>query len=255
MPATERLHNEIAFHDAQAAARHAHYAAHPEQLLLDEEAYLGHETWIRPAVELLGDIRGLRVLDCGCGHGMASVVLARRGGRVTAFDLSPWYLDEAGQRARANGVAEEIAFVRAAGERLPFAACSFDRVWGNAILHHLDLEEALPELRRVLRPGGRAVFCEPWGGNALLEWARRWAPYPGKDRSPDERPLTTQQLGLVRRYFPTLQVHAHQLAGMLRRLWPDAPFLGALDRLDAAFLRRWPGLARFCRYVVLTLFP
>ena len=83
---------------------------------------------------------------------MASVVLARRGARVTAVDLSAGYVREAQLRADANGV--ELCCVQAEGERLPFADGSFARIWGNAILHHLDLERAGPELHRVLQPGG-----------------------------------------------------------------------------------------------------
>ena len=102
---------------------------------------------------------------------MAAVVLARKGAQVTAFDLSPGYLVEARQRARANGVS--VAFVQADGHHLPFGDHSFDRIWGNAILHHLEPRTAARELQRLLKPGGTAVFCEPWGGNPLLALARR----------------------------------------------------------------------------------
>src|SRR5215510_7125226 len=153
----KRIDTERCFHDRQAYQR----AAAGVPLQFDDADYLDHETWIRPAFDRLGDVRGLRVLDYGCGHGMAAVVLARRGGCVSACYLSAGYLAEARRRALANGVA--IDFVQADGERLPFADASFDRIWGNAILHHLDLTIAALELRRVLRPGGIAVFCEPWG--------------------------------------------------------------------------------------------
>src|SRR5207302_1903430 len=103
------------------------------------------------------------------------------------------YVAEARRRARANGAAVKI--VTADAERLPFADASFDRVWGNAVLHHLDLGRAAPELRRVLAPGGVAVFCEPWGENPLLTWARRRlrggarraAPPPAPPRPPPRR--------------------------------------------------------------------
>src|ERR687885_963383 len=124
----------------------------PERLRFDDDDYLDHETWIRPAFARLGDVAGLDVLDYGCGHGMAAVVLARRGARVTALDLSPGYLAEARRRARANGVT--VDFVQGDAERLPFADGGFDRVWGNAVLHHLDLRLAGAELSRVLAPGG-----------------------------------------------------------------------------------------------------
>src|SRR5438270_286729 len=108
---------------------------------------------------------------------MAAVVLARRGARVTALDLSPGYLAEAAARARANRAS--VSPVQGDAERLPFAEGAFDRVWGNAILHHLDVGTAGRELWRILRPGGRAVLCEPWGNNPLLRWARRRLSYPG----------------------------------------------------------------------------
>ncbi len=253
MSATDRHRTEQHFHDRQARERRAYFRQHPQALQVEDNDYLDHETWIRFAVDQLGDVSGLRVLDYGCGHGMASVLLARRGALVTAFDLSPWYLEEAVERAGANGVAARVHFVQAVGEQLPFADASFDRIWGNAILHHLDLDLACPELARVLKPGGLGVFCEPWGENVLLELARQWLPYPGKERSPDERPLRRRDLAILRRYFTDVDSHPFQLFGMARRLLPGAAVLPALDRCDAAMLRRWPGLGRFCRYLVLGL--
>ncbi|HZY89281.1 MAG TPA: class I SAM-dependent methyltransferase [Gemmataceae bacterium] len=248
--ATERRASEQAFHDRQAEER-ARRLAGPADLRFADDAYLGHETWIRPAFERLGDVAGLRALDYGCGHGMAAVVLGRRGAKVTALDLSPGYLREVGRRAEANGVAVER--VQADAERLPFADRSFDRVWGNAILHHLDLGQAAAELRRVLAPGAVAVFCEPWGENPLLSWARRRLPYPGKDRTPDERPLCRRHLRALRAAFPGLEVEGYQLLSMARRVLRPGRLTAGLEWCDARLLKRVPALRRFCRYVVLTL--
>ena len=250
MPATDRLTAEQAFHDLQAGARGPSFPD-PGALRFSDDAYLDHETWIRPAVDRLGSLAGLRVLDYGCGHGMAAVVLARRGGRVTAFDLSAGYLAEARRRARANGVA--VHFLQADGERLPFADGSFDRVWGNAVLHHLDLCKAVRELRRVLAPGGLAVFCEPWGENPLLSWARRRLPYPAKGRTPDETPLRRRHLPILRATFPRLQVEGCQLLSMARRVLRPGRITAGLEWCDARLLRGVPSLRRFCRYVVLSL--
>jgi SAM-dependent methyltransferase len=247
----DRLAAEQEFHDRQARRRTETFRRQPDRLHFTDDAYLGHETWARPAFGLLGDVAGLRVLDYGCGHGMAAVVLARRGARVTAFDLSPGYLAEAVDRACANGVAVE--FIQADGERLPFADGSFDRVWGNAVLHHLDLATAGRELRRVLKPGGVAVFCEPWGGNPLLNLARRRLPYPHKERTAGERPLRAEDLDRLRAEFPALEVRGFQLLGMARRLVGPGGVAAGLDRWDERLLRRLPALGRFCRYVVLTL--
>lgn len=247
----DRLATEQHHHDRQAADRAVTFRRDPAGLVFADDDYLGHETWVRPAFERLGDLRGKRVLDYGCGHGMAAVVLARQGADVTAFDLSPGYVREAGERAAANGV--PVRFVVADGERLPFADHSFDAVWGSAILHHLDLAKAGAELRRVLTPGGVAVFCEPWGGNPLLEFARRRLPYPGKHRTPDERPLTARDLCPLRELFPGMRVDGFQLLGMVRRVWRNRSLAAVLDDADRRLLRLAPTLGNWCRYVVLTL--
>lgn len=254
MTGTDPRIAEQVFHDRQAAERLAAFISGRRELRFDDAAYLDHETWVRPAFAKLGNLCGKRVLDYGCGHGMAAVVLARAGATVTAFDLSPGYVNEARERARSNGVRVEC--VVADGEELPFEDQSFDAVWGNAILHHLDLVRAGRELHRVLRPGGVAVFCEPWGGNPLLSFARRYLPYPGKDRTPDEQPLTLRDLAPLRDIFPSVKVEGHQLLGMLRRAVragsvSDGP--RGIDRFDVALLRGCPALKNWCRYVVIRL--
>ena len=130
---------------------------------------------------------------------------------------------------------------------------AFDRVWGNAVLHHLDLDVAGRELRRVLRPGGVAVFCEPWGENPLLGWARRRLPYPGKERTPDEEPLRAHHVRTLRRFFPRLTVRGFQLLSMARRVLPRGRLVAGLDWCDDMLLTRVPALQQFCRYVVLQL--
>ena len=239
MAGTDRRTSEQLFHDRQAADRAGAFRAGRAELRFDDANYLDHETWVRPAFARLGDPRGRRVLDYGCGHGMAAVVLARAGAAV-------------------NGVAVEC--VVADGEELPFPDAAFDAVWGSAILHHLDLARAGRELQRVLRPGGVAVFCEPWGGNPALALARRFLPYPGKDRTPDERPLTRRDLAPLRAVFPAVEVEGFQLLGMVRRAWraggvnPRGRGVWRwLDALDARLLRAVPPLRNWCRYVVVTL--
>ena len=252
MLAMERLETEQQFHDRQADERAGYFSRHRSELVFDDADYLDHETWIRPAFAQLGDLHGKRVLDYGCGHGMAAVVLARRGACVTGFDLSPGYIAEARQRALANDLA--IEFLQADAEQLPFDDQSFDAVWGCAILHHLDLKRAGQELQRVLRPGGVAVFCEPWGGNPILNLARKRIPYPGKERTPDERPLRSGDLAPLRTIFSSVEVRGYQLLGMFRRILRRQPRSGnRLDQWDAVLLRRFPFLEKWCRYVVLTL--
>jgi SAM-dependent methyltransferase len=251
MTGTDRHASEQEFHDRQAAERAESFRSGRADLIFRDEAFLDHETWIRSAFGKLYPLAGKRALDYGCGHGMAAVVMARSRAIVTAFDLSPGYVAEARERASANGV--QVECITANGEELPFPDATFDVVWGNAILHHLDLARAGRELKRVMKPGGIAVFCEPWGGNPILSFARRSLPYPGKDRTPDEEPLTSRDLAPLREIFHSLEVEGFQLLGMIRRVWRNEWLCRLLDRLDARLLRSIPSLRNWCRYAVITL--
>jgi ubiquinone/menaquinone biosynthesis C-methylase UbiE len=247
MPATERLLRERDFHDRQARGRADTFAREPQRLRFSDADYLDHETWVRAAFARLGDVGGKAVLDWGCGHGMAAVVLARRGAIVTACDLSAGYVAEALARARANDVAVRCLVADAA--RLPFADQTFDAIWGHAILHHLDLPLAARELHRVLRPRGLAVLCEPWDGNPLLRLARRW--FSGQ--TPDEEPLRSTHVRQLSAVFGHVTVEGYQLLSMLPRAIPRSGLHAALVRHDKRLLSGCPRLQRYCRYVVITL--
>jgi 2-polyprenyl-3-methyl-5-hydroxy-6-metoxy-1,4-benzoquinol methylase len=244
-----RLDVERAFHDHQAAERALTFRTDAARLRFDSDSYLDHESWIRPALEQLGDVAGRSILDFGCGHGMMGVTLARLGACVTAFDLSGGYIREARARASANGVL--VQFLTADAERLPFADRSFDAIWGNAVLHHLDLARAASEIRRVLRPGGRAVFCEPWGENPVLVWARTRLSDPNK-RTPTERPLRYYQLAALRETFD-VELRGFQFFGIGARAWPALSWGRLVKGIDRRLLGSVPGLQRLSRYMVITL--
>ncbi|MHB0997277.1 MAG: class I SAM-dependent methyltransferase [Elusimicrobiales bacterium] len=100
---------------------------------------------------------GRSALEIGCGTGIFSGLLARSGADITAVDLSP----ELAEKARQANSAPNLKFIVMNVERLDFPDDSFDCVCGSSVLHHLDLARTLPEMRRVLKPGGTFVFTEP----------------------------------------------------------------------------------------------
>jgi ubiquinone/menaquinone biosynthesis C-methylase UbiE len=109
----------------------------------------------RPAmIALVGDARGRRILDAGCGSGALSAALRAEGAVVTGVDGSPAMLELARTRL-GDGV--PLRVVDLAGP-LPFEDDTFDDVVASLVLHYLgDWPAVLAEMRRVLRPGGRLI--------------------------------------------------------------------------------------------------
>lgn len=106
-----------------------------------------------------------RVLDVPCGTGVYTQHLAGRGYAVTAADASQPMLDITGRRQ--TGAATRLCSIH----DLPFADASFDATVTLRLFSHFDRVEtaqALAELRRVIRPGGRVIFDS-------FRWTpRRW---------------------------------------------------------------------------------
>jgi ubiquinone/menaquinone biosynthesis C-methylase UbiE len=102
-----------------------------------------------------------RVLDIGTGRGFTAVELASRGARVISIDKSEEMIRSAYLHALDRGVAGSIEFHLANGGDLPFEEGSFEAVTMINVLHHLENpEEVLPEIARVLMPGGRLVVSD-----------------------------------------------------------------------------------------------
>src|SRR2546423_9527371 len=116
--------------------------------------------WRRRAIELAKLPPGSIVLDLGAGTGDLSFAAAARGARVLAVDLSFGMLAVLSRRATARQRSRVTPLVGNA-ERLPFPDASVDGVVSGFTVRNVgDLPRAFAELRRVLRPGGRAVVLE-----------------------------------------------------------------------------------------------
>lgn len=211
-------------------------------------------TMTKRLLSLLGDLAGKRVLIYGCGLEPGATWFAKRGAKVTAIDISPESMQ--GQRILMNAYRVPMGLSVADAMHTPFADGSFDVVYGNAVLHHLDSNQCAREIARLLAPGGVAVFREVQSGNIFLELFRFLTPFW---RSPDEHPLNEGDYAIYRQHFSEVEVSAHVLTSMaylflhrlavqaLHRLgirwWPpqSATILALCDRLDNA-LFRLPGM-------------
>jgi SAM-dependent methyltransferase len=205
---------------------------------------------------LLGDVRGKTVLEYGCGDGLNTVVLARRGARVKALDISPDLIEVARQRLRANGLTKDVEFIVGSAHELPLPDDSVDVVFGMAILHHLDLALSAREVYRVLRKGGRAIFNEPVRNSKLIKFFRGLIPYQAADVSPFERPLTDLELAKYAEAFSSYRAKAFVLptTSLVNVLPPlRNRFSETCQRADAALLQKFPSLAYYATMRVIEL--
>ena len=101
---------------------------------------------------------GRRALELGCGTGVFLERVAKSGAQIHGLDVSEDLLEKARARVAAY---PNVVVERGNAEASPYPAGHFDAVYGSSILHHLELDAALAEAHRVLRPGGRVVFAEP----------------------------------------------------------------------------------------------
>ena len=237
------VERERAFHDRRYAddprsATHKYYAV--------ESGAAAYDAGLHDVAA------GSDVLEYGCGGGSKGFDLAARGASVTGIDISPVAIADAEAEASRRGV--DARFVAMDAHRLDFADRSFDVVCGSGILHHLDLGAALPEVARVLRPGGFGLFYEPLGTNPIINLYRRLTP---KLRSPDEHPLVPADLDLARASFRRVDTEVHScfaLAGaVLGRLGPAGRLTAWLVRFDRWLFRRWPWTQRFAWVIVIRL--
>lgn len=204
---------------------------------------VGREPTAAALLDLLGDVRGMRVLDVACGHGRIARELARRGARVAGVDISEVLLD----RARATEIGDPLGITYLNVDATSGRALAGETFDGVACNHGLadidDLDGAVATVARVLRADGRFVFsilhpCFPgWDEDAPSSWptgegyyAEGWwlARNPGirGKVGSNHRTLSTYLNTLVRHHLtidevaepaPTPRMRARQLAAQ-----PDA---------------------------------
>lgn len=150
--------------------------------------------WI---IENLGSLDGLSVLELGSGAGEGAVYFAMQGAKVTATDLSEGMLKVVNKLAKHNDVSVNTV-VAPADDLRAFPDDSFDIVYGANLLHHVDVKKTLTEVKRVLKPGGRAAFWDPIAYNPAINVYRRMAT---EVRTPDEHPLTMSDIKIMRGLF------------------------------------------------------
>ena len=219
--------SETAFHDVLAQD----IDVEAIDVRLDFEAATADEK--RYCLERMGDLRGRRVLDLGCGAGESSVYLALRGAEVTSVDISAEMVRITRRLAERYDTSVDARVMLA--EDLKFDDETFDVVFGNGVLHHTYRPAAYAEVHRVLKPGGIGIFIEPLSYNPLLmvyRWIARAV------RTENERPFSYRDFKRLRKSFARVE---H------REFW-----LLALGVFMKMFLIEWlhPAKVRYWKHII-----
>ena len=111
-------------------------------------------------LELLGNVKGKKILDYGCGTGIYARLLTKKGAKVKGFDISSEMLKIAKHEN------PKLDFKLGSGYKIPFKE-KFDIVLASLVVHYLeDWEKMFKEVSRVLKEGGIFIFST---GNPVAE--------------------------------------------------------------------------------------
>lgn len=264
-PNASRIRNEAEFHDRWASELDV------QSVLVDESFTAITALENQHILAQFGDVKGKRVLDYGCGSAEGGVYLAKLGASVVGMDVSEGMLAAARRLANHHGVEIETRCVTS--DVIPAANDEFDLIYGNGVLHHAPLDTAIPELARVMKPGGTGCFLEPLPYNPLINVYRRIAK---EVRTADERPLSFGDIEGFRRHFGEVSHREFWLTTLAvflkffaidrvnpnkerywKKIYTDEDklrgFFPPLRSFDDWVLSRLPALGRLCWTTVITL--
>ncbi len=203
---------------------------------------------------------GLTVLDYGCGTGDWGLMLAAEGASVTFLDLSAVAIEVVQRRAVASGVIVR-GEARDGSDLSCFHDGEFDLIFGSAAIHHtLKYPNAVAELMRVLKPGGRLVLAETYGNNKLLNMARRfrWRLSALPDEAGEDIIFDESHIRILRGQLQQVDLIPLNLFGMAKRIFRGRftnpivrGLVHSLEAMDGVLLKIAPGLGRYCGELVV----
>lgn len=155
----------------------------------------------------------MKILDFACGNGENGVYAATAGAECIGIDISPEGVANANKNAEKFGVADRCRFVAMDGENMTFADNTFDLGVEYGALHHVELDKALSELARVLKPNGEMICVEALRHNPLIHWYRRRTPHLRTEWEVDHI-LGVESLDIMRKYFGKVEVRFFHLTAL-----------------------------------------
>ena len=157
--------------------------------------------------------KNTKVLDFACGSGENGIYAATCGSSTLGIDISPEGVDNANANAERMGVSNICEFQVMDGEDMKFEDNSFDLGIEYGALHHVDLDAALSELARVLKPEGKMMCVEAMRHNPLIHWYRKKTPHLRTEWEV-EHILGVESFEIIKKYFRKINVRYFHLTSL-----------------------------------------
>lgn len=155
----------------------------------------------------------VKLLDFACGSGENGIYAASCGAEVIGIDISPEGVDNATQNAGRLNVLDKCEFQVMDGEQMSFADNSFDLAVEYGALHHVELDTALSELARVMKPEAKMMCIEAMRHNPLIHWYRKRTPHLRTEWEV-EHILGVESFDVMKKYFNKIDVKYFHLASL-----------------------------------------
>jgi SAM-dependent methyltransferase len=192
----------------------------------------------------LAHLAGLDVLEYGCGAAQWSIALAARGARVVGLDQSLAQLRHARTR---------VPLACASGEAVPFADASFDLVFcDHGALSFCDPNFAVAECARLLRDGGRLVFClatpllyMTWDATRHVQTRRlqtKWR----EEGTFDTGGGTVDFVWSTGAWIRVLRRYGFEIDDLIELIPPKGATTTYTDFVPYRWARRWPAEQLWC---------
>lgn len=198
----------------------------------------------------MGDLKGKRVLELGCGMGGTAVIFAQKGAQVLAVDISQDQAEKTIQMARDYNVSDRVKVAVMDAENLACHSETFDYVFSKSVLVLTDHEVVAAESARVLRRDGKAIFLENLKYHPLVYLYRKlFIPYASSVRY-----ISQSDIGRISNHFSILDHREFHLLAIGSLFWDKLVkshgmyrwTLNVLTSIDEKLLIVAPFLRRNC---------